>query len=411
MRLEPGDRGAGPVSEGTLNRAVGWTMLIVGVGAAAALDPWLLTPQSSVVFSDSLRPAVRHAQGVVLGMALLQLAMSHLLATSAYERAARRIAALLTTLGAALYATGYSVGLVRPELHWLVLAGSLTNFSGFAYLLWIQPKGEYASQIRMILPVACFGMLLDFAAGLLPLLPEPYVLDYLGTDDGVRLRMMRLARVAAIALSVLTLLYYGVASRAGMARRAARIGGLALAAGAIGMPAILAASCFTSLYFKYLLTLPATAVLIGVFLGLHFARRNADPLEWWGWMLIASSTSVGMLLGLYAFDGPFSTPEFLGEYNALPRRLSRLAHSNCVVLGIMAILLSRELELRRRTAWTSSVGTPLFIAGSAITVVVLVVQIATPIPTFAYCIGPVTVVLGSLLGLASCVPPASRVPH
>lgn len=281
MSLQQGESADGFVPDGQLNRVVGWTMLVIGLALAAALDPWFFAAQSASEFNGSIRPTVRHAQGVVLGMALLQLAMAHLLATSAFDREVRQTTALLTTLGATIYTAGYALGLMWPVCHGLVLFGSLTNFSGFAYLLWVQPRGEYAPQIRMILPVACFGMLLDFLAGLFQVFPEEFILDYLGGADGVRLRMMRLARVAAIALSVLTLLYYGVARRAGMDRSITRCGGLVLACGAIGMPAILAAACFTSLSLKYLLPLPATAVLIGVFLGLMFGLRHAKPLEWW----------------------------------------------------------------------------------------------------------------------------------
>jgi hypothetical protein len=403
MSLQQGENVGDFVSGGQINRVVGWTMLVIGLASAAALDPWFFGAQSAIEFDGSIRPAARHAQGVVLGMALLQLAMAHLLATSAFDREVRQTAASLTTLGAAIYTAGYALGLMWPVCHGLVLVGSLINFSGFAHLLWVQPNGDYATQIRMILPMACFGMLLDFMAGLFQVLPEQFVLDYFGADDGVRLRMMRLARVAVIALSVLTLLYYGVARRAGMDRSTARWGGLVLACGAIGMPAILVAACFTSLYLKYVLALPATAVLVGVFLGLMFGLRYAKPLEWWGWALIAASTSVGMLMGLYAFDGPLGTPEFLGEYNETPRRLLRLAHSYCIVLGIMAIFLAREFDGKCVPHWPANLGIPLFVAGSAAGVGVLVMQIVTTFSTYALCIGPAVAVIGTVACLASCV--------
>lgn len=69
------------VATGGLNRVVGWTMLVVGMALAALLDPWFFAAQSASDFANSIRPAIRHAQGVVLGMAVLQLAMAHLLAT------------------------------------------------------------------------------------------------------------------------------------------------------------------------------------------------------------------------------------------------------------------------------------------------------------------------------------------
>ena len=393
----------GFVSGGQLNRFIGWALLLAGVATAAALDPWFFCAQSALEFAGSMRPEVRHLQGVVLGMGLLQLAMAHLLATSAFDRKVHPTAALLTAVGAAIYTTGYVLGLIWPACHWLVLVGSLINFGGFAFLLWVQPHGEYASQIRMILPVACFGMLLDFVGGLFQILPAQLVIDHFGADDEVRLRMMRLARVAVIALSVLTLLYYAVAGRSVTDRRTAGWGGFVLACGAIGMPAILAAACFTSLYLKYLLVLPATAVVAGTVLGLTFALRYAKPLETWGWALIVASTSVGMLMGLYAFDGPFATPEFLGEYSEISRRLSRLAHSYSIVLGILAIFLSREVERKRDIRWPVKLGMLLFVAGNAAAVGLLVVQIVATLPPYVLCIGPVVSVIGLVACLTTCL--------
>lgn len=384
------------VSAGKLNRLLGWTTLLIGLGLSAALDPWLFDATAAVDFQSSQRPAVRHAQGVVIAMALLQLAMAHLLATSAFARSVRQIAAILTTLGAVSYITGYVLGLWWPALQWLVLVGSLVNFSGFAYLQRVGATGAFARQIEMILPVACFGMLLDFVAGLLPLLPDSFVLEHIGAGDEVRLRMLRLARVAAIALSVLTLLYYGLAQQAGLDRAAPRRGGTSLALGAVGMPLILAVSCFATMHAKYLLPLPATAVVIGVYLGFVLSLKHGDTLERWGWLLIAASTSVGMLIGLYAFDGPIPTPGVMGDYNDLPRRLTRLAHSYCIVLGIMAIFLSRQRGGNGSTNWLANLGTPVFIAGCVVMLSVLLLQAVVPFSPSALRIGPVLLLIGAV---------------
>ncbi|MEO8268845.1 MAG: hypothetical protein ABI557_03935, partial [Aureliella sp.] len=296
--------------------------MLTGIALAAVLDPWLFNPQTGSEYASSIGPEVRHVQGVVLGMSLLQLALAHLLATPAFDRKVRQTVAILTTLGATIYTVGYVLGLAWPSCHWLVLAGSLLNFIGFAYFLWAQPVGVHAVQINRIVPIVCFGMLLDFAAGLFEVLPEQFVLEHFGAADGVRLRMMRLARVAAIALSVLTLLYYSAPRHSTQHRHTNAWSVFALACGAIGMPVILAAACFTSLHWKYLLALPAAATLVGVYSALIFSLQRAKPLECWGWALIATSTSAGMLMGLYAFDGPLETPDFLGAYNETPRRLS-----------------------------------------------------------------------------------------
>ncbi|QDV40420.1 hypothetical protein Enr13x_02260 [Stieleria neptunia] len=401
---QPNDDGF--VSSGHLNRLVGWTTLLIGLALSAALDPWLLDATPAADSDNGVRLAVRHAHGVVIAMAFLQLAMAHLLATPAFHRRERQIAAFLTTIGAGSYIAGYVVALGWPAAQWLVLVGSLVNFSGFALLWRTGPSGVYAPQIKMILPVACFGMLLDFVAGLLPVLPAPWVLDYLGSDDGVRLRMLRLARVAAIALSVLTLLFYGIARHGTADRARMRLGGTSLALGAVGMPLILAAACFTTLQVKYLLPLPATAVVTGVIIGLVIALKAGGMLERWGWFLIAASTSVGMLIGLYAFEGPFPTPGFMGDYNALPRRLTRLAHSYCIVLGMLSIFLSRETRGAGERKNLAKIAASVFIAGCVVSLAVLLLHtVISPLPT-AFSVGPLLVLIGAAGCLAGRASPA-----
>lgn len=401
--IQKSDIPAGFVTRGRLNRALGWTLMLTGMALAAALDPWLFDPQSSVEYTSSLRPAVRHVQGVLLGMSLLQLAIAHLLANTAIDQKVRPTVAVLTALGATIYAAGYGLGLAWGSFHWLVLVGSLLNFVGFASLLWTQPVGDHAVWITRIVPVVCFGILLDFTAGLFMVLPEPFVSEYFGAADGVRLRMMRLARVAAIALSVLTLLYLSSPRRDTTDRKSEGWGGFVLTCGAIGMPIILATACFTSLHWKYLLAFPATAIVVGVFLALISSRRHAKPLETWGWALIAGSTSAGMLMGLYAFDGPFETPAILGQYNEIPRRLSWLAHSYCIVLGIMAVFLAKESDGQGRWRGLAKVGTLLFAAGSMVTVGALVMQIFAPSSTSILALGPAMVVMGATVRLALTV--------
>ncbi len=291
------------------------------------------------------------------------------------------------------------MGLFWPGFHWLVLVGSLINVSGFAYLLSVGASGEYAQQIRTILPVVCFGMCLDFVAGILQVLPDPMLGDFLGAADGVRLRMMRLARVAAIALSVLTLLYYGLVRPSGARSEMARWGGICMAGGAVGMPAILALASFSWLSVKYLLPLPATAVSIGVFFGLYYALQRRSPLEWFGWGLIAASISVGMLMGLYAFEGPFRTPEFLGQYNEAARRLSRVSHSYSIMMGIVSIFLAREMRESPSSRVARKVGIGLFMAGCITTVAAMLWQMASEASPWILAVGPTLTLFGAVVCL------------
>lgn len=52
-----------------------------------------------------------------------------------------------------------------------------------------------------------------------------------------------------------------------------------------------------------------------------------------GWWLILAAFATGALIGLY-----FHKPEFLGGYDALPRRMVRLGHIALAALGMLNIL-------------------------------------------------------------------------
>ena len=178
-------------------------------------------------------------------------------------------------------------------------------------------------------------MILDGVMGLGRASPALLSLAYLGPEDGVRLRMLRLARVAVTALSVTAFLYQGLAERVGPTRPLVRTGQIALWLGVLGMPTILTAAAFLRLEIKYLLPIPALGALTGVCIGIALAARHARPLEVAGWILIAASMGAGLFMGLYAFDGPVPTPDFLGAYNDWPRRLSRLGHAYCILFGLL----------------------------------------------------------------------------
>jgi hypothetical protein len=62
-----------------------------------------------------------------------------------------------------------------------------------------------------------------------------------------------------------------------------------------------------------------------------------------GWASLAIGVATGLVMGLWSFDGPLPTPAWLGEYGDTPRRLARLGHIAFLGLGILNILLAREL--------------------------------------------------------------------
>lgn len=82
-----------------------------------------------------------------------------------------------------------------------------------------------------------------------------------------------------------------------------------------------------------------------------------------GWTSTAVGAATGLLLGLWSFDGPVQVPAWLGDYSDTSRRLARLGHIAWFGLGILNLLLARELpELRlnpkakRLAAWAMNFG-------------------------------------------------------
>ncbi len=196
-----------------------------------------------------------------------------------------------------------------------------------------------AGRRRIALCVLCVGLLFMVAIGVLQSIPA--IFAHLGPQDGLRLRMLRLAQVAFIALPLLTLLYDGLMARVPCDSRVARGGWTAMLCGMSGMPLILALASLTRVEFKFFLPIPAVAMFAGTLCGVSLSRRYGGPLERWGWLLIALSMAAGLLMGLYAFDGPLPPPAFIGAYNDGVRQVIRLAHASAIVVGFISVLLSR----------------------------------------------------------------------
>lgn len=196
-------------------------------------------------------------------------------------------------------------------------------------------------RLGIALSALCLGMLFAVVVAVLQGNPANFI--PVGPQDELRVRMLRLAQVAFIALPLLTLLYERLMASAPRDSRLARWGRAAMIGGMIGMPAILTLASLTRAEFKFLLPFPAVATFAGTSCGAWLARRQGRPLEWWGWLLIALSMAAGLLMGLYAFDGPLPPPVFIGAYNDLVRRVIRLTHAYTIVTGFISILISRAL--------------------------------------------------------------------
>lgn len=63
------------------------------------------------------------------------------------------------------------------------------------------------------------------------------------------------------------------------------------------------------------------------------------------WCSILLGALSGLLLGLWSFGGPFPIPEWIGAYDALPRRFLRLAHIALFALGMLHLMVSRQMSV------------------------------------------------------------------
>src|SRR5258708_1662434 len=225
--------------DGRWNRQLGWAMLVVGFAGAVALDPWSLSERDPTLLVGSPRMAIRQTQAVVIGMAFLQLMVAQILSMASVHGRVQAMAPCLSALGALVYTAGYFLHVAWTGSPWLMVAGALLNFVAFALLALAGGVRQARRDVEAVLLVFCFGMLVDALMGLFAADPLRFLPDYIGRDDEVRPRMLRLARAAAIALPMLTFLYQGLATRQKPGLGVFRWGGFAMMFGSIGMPLFL----------------------------------------------------------------------------------------------------------------------------------------------------------------------------
>jgi hypothetical protein len=374
-----------------LNRNLGWGLVVLGFAWAAGLDPWALGTAGT---GESLRLAVRQAHGVLLGMGFLQLLVAWIAQRQSGTPAAVRG---LTAAGALIYIFGHVLRLRYPALGWLIPLGALLNAGGFGLLFQSHARGKSALTVRLALGAVVFGMLLDAGMGLRSLLPE-LLATYLGPEDGVRMRMLRLARVASIALPIQAILYDRLRPNA-PDRPVVRWGGLALAWGAVGMPVVLTGAALGNLGLKYLLTLPADAVLFGAGVAVWLAfQGNSWPMRG-GWLLLLASMVMGQLMGGYAFDGPLPAPPAFAGYLDFARSLARIGHAYAILLGLLALFAAEVAPGPERR-----VGLTLLGAGTATTLLAMTLVAARLLPGGWLAPGPGLVALAAVVLVRGKVP-------
>jgi hypothetical protein len=383
-------------SKTTVNWNLGWLFLLGGFVWAVFLDPWSLRERDPAVLVHSARMLTRHAQAVVIAMGFLQLIVCILLQSRRPLDRWRQLAAAVLALGAVVYAAGYIGWAVKSPLIVLAPCGAAMNLLGFMVLTLMEVLQPSTLERRAVLVMLCVGMSIDLGMGLFALDPTTFEPPALGPEDGVAQRMLRLARVAAIALSMITLLYGPLLRQTTRSKGLAQLGRWGTLVGTLGMPTILTAAAFVWFDLKYLLPIPALAMTVGVAAGLWLARREAALLEQIGWLLLFVSINFGLTIGLYAFDGPLPAPAFIGEYNDFVRRLTRLGHAYCIVLGLLAIIFSRI-----RAGALASV---LLLAGGALLLSAVVIVSIVQQPTTLLAPGAALVALAMLAGWRWRVP-------
>lgn len=82
-------------------------------------------------------------------------------------------------------------------------------------------------------------------------------------------------------------------------------------------------------------------------------RQDARLNRLVGWLSLCTGAVTGLILGLWSFGGPLAVPAWLGDYGDTSRRMARLGHIAFFGLGIINILVARELPRLSLSARTS----------------------------------------------------------
>ncbi len=108
------------------------------------------------------------------------------------------------------------------------------------------------------------------------------------------------------------------------------------------------------------------------------------------WCSILGGALSGMVMGLWSFNGPFPTPEWIGDYDALPRRFLRLAHVAMFALGLLHMLVARQITSAPVSPKIDRLGLDAMVVGNVLMPTILIaaalwepLKFLTPIPTLA----------------------------
>ncbi len=121
-----------------------------------------------------------------------------------------------------------------------------------------------------------------------------------------------------------------------------------------------------------------------------------------GWAWILFGIVVGAVMGMWAFNGPFSSP--VGDYNSLPRRMLRLSHIAFIMLAIINILYGYEIDKLKVKEKFKRIGANFMIYGAVLMPVVLIFSVFVEsfkylavVPTFFIIISLLIIIFGKLI--------------
>ncbi|MFQ6549435.1 hypothetical protein AADZ90_015885 [Aestuariibius sp. 2305UL40-4] len=108
------------------------------------------------------------------------------------------------------------------------------------------------------------------------------------------------------------------------------------------------------------------------------------------WCSILAGALSGGLMGLWSFDGPVPTPDWIGDYDSLSRRFLRLAHVAMFALGILHMLVARQITEAPLRPDIDRLGLQAMAAGNVLMPTTLIaaavwepLKFLTPIPMLA----------------------------
>ena len=189
-----------PVSAGRVNRNTGWFLLLGALASAMWLTPGSLGDESGALHASNVTTTALQAQTMIVVLGILQLATFHLLRVLGINPSRRNMAVWLTASGSLLTAFGYVFD-VR-----LIAIGALITSAGYIVLMTSLSFRHGDRETTVSLAMICFGMVLIAAMAFYDWQVAHIPIVDLGANDGFSLRTLRLARVAAVVLPVLSFL-------------------------------------------------------------------------------------------------------------------------------------------------------------------------------------------------------------